>query len=367
LETKFFRSESDFTPEAVGRALGVRHPGTKVSEVRILARHQGSASHVTIELTYAANPDGLPKKMFVKTLLDAERDKLPSGYAENLQGDLAIALYAVETKAYEHIVSAVELEAPRVFAAALGVRPGDFYLFLEELTDRNIVCPKVVPALPAERIAKLLGELARLHAAYWLSPKLDGELSWLDTGVVGVGSDFLRQGGWRVVDIELAVPFKAKILDEIGIDPRHVEKAFWARQHSLDAGPDTLLHGDPHPGNIYFLPDGGVGLLDWQLARRGPWTHDVSYAITSALEPDDRRRHERALLADYRQDIQRLGVKSPPSEEAMWLEHRRNPAWGLPMWGITPAAMYSEEEIGGVMRRFGAAWRDFSTSEALGL
>jgi hypothetical protein len=103
--TSFFRSESDFNPEAVSRALGVRHPGTKVSAASILARHQGSASHVTIELAYAENPDGLPKRMFVKTLLDDGRDGLPWGFAETLQGSLALGLYVTETRAYAEVVS----------------------------------------------------------------------------------------------------------------------------------------------------------------------------------------------------------------------------------------------------------------------
>jgi aminoglycoside phosphotransferase (APT) family kinase protein len=34
-------------------------------------------------------------------------------------------------------------------------------------------------------------------------------------------------------------------------------------------GPQTLLHGDPHPGDTYGLPDGTTGFYDWQLARLG--------------------------------------------------------------------------------------------------
>jgi aminoglycoside phosphotransferase (APT) family kinase protein len=363
----FFRSEADFTPANVTTALRALYPQVRVADVSILGRHQGSASHVNLKLGYAANPDGrLPEKIFVKTLLDVGRDQLPSGFAENLQGDLAVALYATETRAYAQIASKIDIETPRIFAADLGERPGDFYLFMEDLNDRSAVCPKVTQPLTVDQVSRLIGELAKLHAAYWESPRFATDLAWTDTATTGVNSDFLRQGGWSMVDIELAVPFKAAILDEIGIDRPHVQAAFWRRQNNLESGPVTLLHGDPHPGNVYFLPSGAVGLLDWQLARRGPWTHDVSYAITSALDPDDRRRCEADLLAAYRSDLVGRGVAAPPSLDEMWVSHRQCPAWGLPMWGITPAAMYSEAEIGTVMRRFAAAWRDFDTSKALG-
>src|SRR5690606_41926839 len=130
---------------------------------------------------------------------------------------------------------------------------------------------------------------------------------------------------------------KAAILKDIGIDAEHMYQAFWRRQEALNQWPQTLLHGDAHPGNIYFLPDGQVGLLDWQLARRGPWAHDVSYAIISALDPDDRRRCEGAMLRDYRAELTRLGVANPPSEEDPGLALRQSPAWGVARWGSTPA------------------------------
>jgi hypothetical protein len=36
----------------------------------------------------------------------------------------------------------------------------------------------------------------------------------------------------------------------------------------IDTPPHTVMHGDAHPGNMYFR-DGNAGLLDRQAARRG--------------------------------------------------------------------------------------------------
>ena len=46
---------------------------------------------------------------------------------------------------------------------------------------------------------------------------------------------------------------------------------------SLSASPQTYLHGDPHIGNTYVLPDDEIGFLDWQVVRRGNWSVDVGY------------------------------------------------------------------------------------------
>ncbi len=363
----FFRKVEDFTPANVTAALRPLYPGVQVSDVHIVSQHQGSASHLLLELRYAQSQPALPQQMFVKTLLDAGRDALPSGFAETLAGDLALAMYATETKAYELINAELSIEAPKLFASALGENPGEFYLFLENLNDRHAICPKVIPALGVDRVANLLQTLATLHAAYWQSPRLTSELAWFETSTEGRLTRFLQNGGWDPIDTEFQIAYKAAILRDIGIDRAQMQKAFWLRQESLNAMPQTFLHGDAHPGNIYFLPDGAVGLLDWQLARRGPWTHDVSYAIISALDVSDRRAHERELLAHYKNQLLKLGVDHLPGNDDMWLAHRQSPAWGLPMWGSTPAVMYSQEEVETVVRRFGEAWLDFDTGAALGL
>jgi len=69
----------------------------------------------------------------------------------------------------------------------------------------------------------------------------------------------------------------------------------------LDDGPLTLLHGDPHPGNLYLVDD-AVGFLDWQVVRRGPRMRDVTYLLVLGLTPEDREQHQRELLAHYTSD-----------------------------------------------------------------
>ena len=45
----------------------------------------------------------------------------------------------------------------------------------------------------------------------------------------------------------------------------------------LDAGPQTLVHGDLRRANIAFLEDGRVSLIDWEFAARGPAATDIAW------------------------------------------------------------------------------------------
>ena len=46
----------------------------------------------------------------------------------------------------------------------------------------------------------------------------------------------------------------------------------------IDKQPNTVMHGDAHPGNVYFR-NSEAGLLDWQAVRRGHPGRELSYTL----------------------------------------------------------------------------------------
>ena len=67
----------------------------------------------------------------------------------------------------------------------------------------------------------------------------------------------------------------------------------------MEHEPHTLLHGDPHVGNTYVLPDGRVGFLDWQVLHRGHHALDLGYFLQGALTPRTDATNEAALVGTY--------------------------------------------------------------------
>src|ERR1700749_3296957 len=98
----YFRSVDDFTPANVTTALRGLYPDAEVTDVTIASEHQGSATHIVLELAYGpATTSKLPKRMFTKTLLDKQRESLPSGFAETFADDLSMGFHFTEVRAFE--------------------------------------------------------------------------------------------------------------------------------------------------------------------------------------------------------------------------------------------------------------------------
>ena len=148
---------------------------------------------------------------------------------------------------------------------------------------------------------------------------------------------------------------------------RALESRFGRRRRFLRAGPQTLLHGDPHIANTYLLPRGAGGFLDWQLVVKGRWAHDLTYLMITGLSTDERRAHERELIAFYLDALRRRGGRDAARADEAWLRYRQAAIWGLVIgWLITPTENYGEAITAANLARLVAAVEDLETLKALG-
>ena len=369
LESTPPRTVADLTPGLLTELLAGSFPGATVASARARSIHQGTTTHVHLDLTYApGSPDDAPEHVFVKTELSTV-DDLPEGFVNALsEGGEGASILLAEQRFYGEIAPSLEVELLQVYASEPVPGPAQFLILAEDVTLRGATFPDPATAQTPDQVAALLTTLAHLHASFWDSPRLraGGDLAWLDTPVDGLFTSFLRTDGWALIRLLLDEPYKVPLLAASGMTADTAERAFWRAQEVFARGPLTLQHGDPHPGNVYHLPDGAVGLLDWQLVRRASWVHDIGYAIVGALDPAVRRVAERDLLAGYLGELRTLGV-TPPELDDAYETYRCSPPWGFAMWAIAPGVMYSDDLVGAVLDRFAAATRELDTLNVLGL
>jgi aminoglycoside/choline kinase family phosphotransferase len=337
--------------------LRVDHPDVSVASVRVLDATDGSASRVRIAVTYDPGRDaGLPPTIFVKRNL--EHFNFPS------------EMYSNEVRIYRDVLPLLDVEQPDVYAVEAADGEVEFTILLEDLGTRQggrlgiVTQPNTV-----EEVAAVLDTVAAVHAAWWGGARLDRELRWLTPPHANAPMLFWRDIGPRLARRHMERGHRAPLVDRTIWTDEALWTGFDRLLDAMDTTPHTLLHGDVHASNVYYVSGGDGtrgGLLDWQLALRGCWALDLTYLLTTALDPDQLVDNEHDLIDHYLGRLAAAGI-APPRHDAAWELYRRHVLYGVLMWLVTPDGVHTDEaQIGYLTRCLSAADR-LGTLAALGV
>jgi len=175
-----------------------------------------------------------------------------------------------EPRVYRELAPHLPLDVPRVYYTE------ESLCILEALPPS-----KPVTAWSEQDERLVLGDLARMHARFWRSSKLD-DYTWLTRlqdelnarlDKAERGLQLLRQvGGWP----GLITPHVLGVMEALLADRARLLAP-------LADLPSTLIHCDTWQPNWALLDDRRV-LLDWQSAARGPAVWDVVYFLEMSGE-----------------------------------------------------------------------------------
>ena len=345
------RDWPDLTPAWMSAALGRRHPGLVVRDLRIGAVEHGTNTRARVALSFAG--DEGPSSVFVKG----------PGRPSHRVALLVLGALATEAKLADAGAS-FPLVHPVFYGGGVDWRRAASVVVSEDVVAAGGRPKDARTPLSVEEVRSGLRGLAALHAAYWGRP-VPAPLGHLRTwrlgpawGMVSVAS--LARGLRRAADAE-----GGRLCLPKGVGAHALGHQFRQSAAVAASGPRTVLHGDPHPGNVYTAADGRTGFFDWQLARLGQWSHDVGYFLAGSLDVEDRRRHERELLASYLAALADAGVRAPSLEKA-WRRYRGTPAFGLATWlhTLSFGTFQPADVCMATIRRFAAAYVDLGTARS---
>lgn len=279
-------------------ALSRAYPGTVVTHVTQGAIVSGGATKVRLLLEYnwAGHRHRLPPSLWFKGGLEAHSQTAPV-----IEGN------ASEVGFYTELAPALSLDAPQVLVAFRDPVSGASAMLMEDLLARNVQFGHATRPLSPDQLAHVLDQLAGLHRTFWerdvsifsfLSP--GGSLvsgGILDAMYEDENWDWCR---WRNRGAGLVGLFDDK--EELA------RRVMTLMLHDAEHA-NTIVHGDPHPGNLYFAPGRGPALYDWQTVMHGYWAHDVAYALMTGLSVKDRRACERELVDYYITALAASGIK----------------------------------------------------------
>ena len=310
------------TPEWLTAILCGHVPGGAVTGFRFSEQDNGSTNRRRIYLTYneAGRAAKLPASVFSKASHSLE-SRLNMGLCGAAHG---------EKMFYTRIRPLLNLEAPKAYHADYDPESFAGIVLLEDIADQ-VAFPDQTTPVDWPRATSMVRLLARLHATMHESPKLDAFCipRW--------------QQWWKRVCDFVYMEETAKngfLAAEQVIPPRLFRRyeEFWpAAMRSVAAHdhlPRTLVHSDVHLRNWYLRLPNEMGLMDWQCVCTGNWSRDYAYAMTMALDIEDRRRWETDLLRLYLDEVAKLGGSAICFDEA-WRLYRAQMPSALAWWTNT--------------------------------
>ena len=229
----------------------------------------------------------------------------------DLQSPMAGMAYAKEVAFYTELGDRVAVRTPECLYAAITEGAPRFVLVLEDLAGARQ--GDQIAGCPVEHAEAALVNLAGLHGPTWGDVEL-ADKAWL-------GRD-------DAITAEFMAPVLAAAADAFAerfaaeLDPPEAAVLEAARELLAewmfdDGDPVAVLHGDYRLDNLLFPVDdpAGVAAVDWQTASVGPPGRDVAFFLSTCLEVEDRRRHERDLVAAYHAALAAYGVSGYSLDE----------------------------------------------------
>ena len=294
-------------------ALSTRFPGTRVESLEVVGGDAGTTQRHRLSVRYAAGEDAgdAPTSLFAKVP--------PPAFA----GQFFLHLFALgvnEARFYRDVRPGLPVAAPECFAARWN-DAGRFVLILEDLAPARAEFSTVLDPTSLERAKAVASALATLHAAYW-GDETARRWPWLPTPARSESNAAVE----RFVCERAHAPTMKRFADLLPESVRRGAARIHAERRALERywarGPRTLIHGDPHIGNIYFV-DGHPGFFDWQVVHYHQGVRDLAYFLILSLDTDVRREHERAIFRIYLERLRECGV--PPGAldpDRLWDSYR---------------------------------------------
>jgi hypothetical protein len=331
----------------------------QIDEMTLEMSARGAADGGRLCLRWNATGESaqLPRSVYVK------------GTPSTTTSRLILAVYSChvyETRFYREIQPAIPAVAPRAYLGRSGTA-GRYVVALQDLGAEPAAGFFAVdaPASPAHANA-VIDTLARLHGAFWRSPRLAADLAWLPSHAERPGypllKRLLRWSERRFAQQERALPPTVLRVGRLYADNQDRVARLWGTM------PETVAHGDCHVANTFRRADGTAGLHDWQTPLRTTGLLDVAAFVMFSLPTEDRRVQERPLLERYLAGLAERGAGADaPSFDAAWDAYRMLTieGWMGCMMTLAVGGMLPDDAMETIAARAATALVDLEVEQVL--
>tara|TARA_B110000977_G_scaffold187883_1_gene255491 strand:- start:3070 stop:4107 length:1038 start_codon:yes stop_codon:yes gene_type:complete len=282
---------SQMTSDWLSHVLGIQ-----VTDSRLVEANSGTTGRAVIEVEYG-EPSNLPRKIFIK---HPPADEQQRAFVS------AIGMGVREVEYYRHLSAESPVRVPHCYYADHDDNGAQYIMVLEHLEESGCTFRNASSRYSLDYVRSILDAFARLHAKYWQSERFQTDLKWVEP--------FLHHEITSVL-IEKALTNYGDQLPSVFSEMAELYLANPSGVHALwTVGPQTLVHGDVHDGNMFFDGD-EPGFLDWAVVARGPAMRDVGYFLGGTLTAEDQEKHGAQLVDYYRDRLRDNGISTSSGDD----------------------------------------------------
>jgi hypothetical protein len=260
-----------------------------------------------------------------------------------------------EARFYRDLAPRLRVRRPRVPYVAVDPDSAASIIIMEDIVASGGLFMNPHRTFPVAITGASLSQLAQLHASTWGLESVS-ELEWLGSGRTMVAGMYNAETLQTLLDDGRADGYPAEL--------RSGQNLFDALQVHAKFPVTSVLHGDPHTGNVYLDRADRPCFFDWESVQTGSWAQDVAYHLGTVLSIEDRRANERELVRHYLTELAAFGGPAIDFEEGYEL-YRRSFSHGYFFWVIT--LIRGRDEVLAHMPRLAAALHNHNTYHLLGV
>lgn len=349
---------ADVTAAWVTENLGKHVRGAVAQSVVPLDGTTGTTDRrrVVVEWNDAGKEGGLPANLFIKSSPLSAKNRVMVA---------ALDMAVNEVHFYNEAAASLKGVVPKAWFAYAGMG-ARFLIVLDDIVAAGGRPYALADRCEIGHARGVIDAFADLHSQFWNSPRFSQDLTWARTWSSRPGYAVLKQfySRGRAGALKLGRP---EVTSAVRAVSAALDDHAAAYYREFETGPLTLLHGDSHLGNTFSTSDGRSGLLDWQVVWQGPGLREVSYWMTTGLEPEVRRAHERELLERYLDGLRSGGVPDTPNYDSAFERYRlfSAEAWDATAMTINWPGLQAEENAEAAWRRACAAVEDLDTASLI--
>jgi hypothetical protein len=230
----------------------------------------------------------------------------------------AAMMYRTEVNFYRELAPRIRVPVPHCYVAEVTDDATAFTLLLQDLSPAA-AGDQLTGCTPAQARAAAIA-IAGLHGSSWCDPNLE-KFDWLIPRM----STYVEFTAPRLPTLARSF-LEKRDLDAATEDVlRRFAESFetWAVGRP---SPFSLLHNDYRLDNLLFSPADttettALSVVDWQSLSTGRPLQDVAYLVGTGLHPQERRAHERDIIAAYHNKLEAHGVRDYDAD-LCWDDYR---------------------------------------------